>query len=474
MDPVNQRSASDWLPHTMLFDGLLNLGPQGTYPALATDWVTHPGGLRMDFNLRRGVKFHNGDDFTAEDVKFTFERIVAEGGVHNRRATYLTALERVEILEPHKVRFHFKRPWADFLVSLRSGGTQQIVPKGYYEKAGPKGFNDKPVGTGPFKFAESRRGEYIRYEANTAYWDRVANVRTVTTRLVVEPFTRTAMLERGEADIIMDITGPLLDKVRSNRNLALVFAKDSGTSVFVCNRRDVALCNDRRFRMALAYAIDREVIAKKILGDTCRSATQHMTPSSFGYEPSIAPIPYDPTRARALLAEAGVKDGMELTLAVHTQSFGSLPNGPGVLEAIAGYLEAVGLKIQRVPVDTAAWLGLMRSGTQKALFYGPSSGPDDGGSLIETWYSSRAWCKAPCTVNVPEYEKVADATNAETDAAKRAQIIRDWAKLERERMEMLPLFWCSTPFAHNRKVKDWKPGIGSPYHLNLQSIVLTP
>ena len=471
-DPVTQVSASDFLPHTMLFDGLVNIGPKGVYPALATDWKVDNQKLTIDFNLRKGVKFHNGDEFTAEDVKFTFDSILAPGNTHNRRSTIMTALTSVEITGRHSVRMHLKRPWADMFTNSRAGGTQQIVPKSYYEKVGAKGFQRSPVGTGPFKIAEIKDGESTRFEAFAQYWDGAPKVRFVTQRLVAEPFTRFAMLERREADIVMGLTGPLLTRAQKNPDVRVSYAKNSGTSVLIFNRVTNPEFNDRRARSAIMHAIDRQAIAKSVLGGVCEPATHHFTPDTFGYNPKIKALPYDVQKARALLKEAGIGPGHKVGFSSHTQSFGSLPNAPAVLEAIVGYIEALGLQVTRNPVETGAQLAMMRSGKQPSIFYGPSSVPDDGGSLVETWYTSRAWCKAPCTVNVPYYEETADKTNRETDSAARARMLQEWAEVESQRMEMMPLFWCSEPFAYGKRIAEWRPAVGSPYHLNLQSVVL--
>lgn len=471
-DPVTQVSASDFLPHTMLFDGLVNIGPKGVYPALATDWKVDNQKLTIDFNLRKGVKFHNGDEFTAEDVKFTFDSILAPGNVHNRRSTIMTALKSVEVTGRHSVRLHLKRPWADMFTNSRAGGTQQIVPRNYYEKVGAKGFQRIPVGTGPFKIAEIKDGESTRFEAFAEYWDGAPNVRFVTQRLVAEPFTRYAMLERREADIAMGLAGPLLTRSMKNPDVRVSYAKNAGTSVLIFNRVTNPEFNDQRVRSAIMHGIDRQTIAKSVLGGVCEPATHHFTPDTFGYNPNIKGVPYDPQKAKALLKEAGIAPGHKVGFSSHTQSFGSLPNAPAVLEAIVGYIEALGLQVTRYPVETGAQLAMMRSGKQPSIFYGPSSVPDDGGSLVETWYTSRAWCKGPCTVNVPYYEEVADKTNRETDPKARARMLQEWAETESQRLEMMPLFWCSEPFAYGKRIADWKPAVGSPYHLNLQSVVI--
>ena len=169
-DPTNHQAASDYLPHSMLFDGLLNLGATGKEAALATDWKVSDDKLMIEFNLRRGVRFHNGDEFTGDDVQFTFHRILSPESTHNGRKPIVAALDRVEVVDPHKVRFHLKKTWAEFFTSVRAGGTQAIVPKAYYEQVGDKGFQQAPVGTGPFKLSELQEGEFTKFEANDGYW----------------------------------------------------------------------------------------------------------------------------------------------------------------------------------------------------------------------------------------------------------------------------------------------------------------
>jgi len=470
-DPTNHQAASDYLPHSMLFDGLLNLGATGKEPALATDWTISDDKLMIEFNLRRGVKFHNGDEFTGEDVQFTFHRILSPESTHNARKPIIAALDRVEVVNPFKVRFHLKKIWVDFFTSVRSGGTGAIVPKNYYEKVGDKGFQQNPIGTGPFMLSSIQEGEFSKFEANPNYWGQVSNTKFVTQRLVAEPFTRYAMLERGEADIIMGITGPLLEKIKASDKLTTVSTRYSGTSIISFNRGTNPEFKDRRVRLAIAHAIDREAIADTILGGVCEPATHIFTPGTFGYEESIKPVPYDPAKAKQLLSEAGIAPGHEVDFTTHTQSFGSQPNAPMVLEAIAGYLEAVGLKPKRLPRETGAWLAEMRAGKQRGIFYGPSSVPDDGGSLLRSWYGYQAWCGEPCNFGIKEYDQITDAQAVETDVNKREQMLQDWAKMERERFEIMPLYWCSTPFGITRSITGWAPGLLSAYHQNLQSVV---
>ena len=193
-------------------DYMINLNEKGKVPGLAESWTISPDGKQIDFKLRKNVKFHNGDPFTAEDVKFTFERILAPDSTHSYRRGFQDSLERVEVVDPHTARFVLKNPWPAFFTTARYG-LAHIVPKNYYEKVGQKGFKEKPIGTGPFKLADWKAGEWTKFEANVDYWGQPPHIQTVTYRLVAEPFTRYAMIEKGEADIATGLTGALLDRL---------------------------------------------------------------------------------------------------------------------------------------------------------------------------------------------------------------------------------------------------------------------
>lgn len=469
-DPTTMISTADYLVNDMLYDGLINLGPKGKHPGLAESWVISADGKQIDFKLRAGVKFHNGDALTAADVKFTFEKILAPDNTHSYRRGFVDSLDRVEVVDPGTARFVLKQPWPAFFTTARYALTY-IVPKSYYEKVGAKGFQEKPVGTGPFRFAGMKTGEWVKFEANPQYWGGAPKIQTATIRLVAEPFTRYAMMERGEADIATGLTGALLDKAKANPNLRVVISAFSGTSGILFNKKQFPAAEDRRVRLAIAHAINRDAISDKMLGRICRPATGIFTPGTFGYLDALPLIPYDPAKAKELLKEAGVKPGQKVTFTLHTQAFASMPNGPQVLEAIAGNLEAVGITVERQSVDTDAWMSMMRGGKQPGIFYSPSGTPDDGGELINTWFVSTAGWTAK-SIQVPEYDKIFKAQQQLADLKEREKMLNDFARLEQKNLEMVPLLWCDTPFVVAKRVKTWQPALASGYYMNLGKIEL--
>lgn len=469
-DPTSLISTADYMIDEMLYDGLLNLGAKGKYPGLAESWTISPDGKQIDFHLRKNVKFHNGDPFTSADVKFTFDKILAPDSAHAYRGGFKSAIDHIETPDPYTARFILKSPWPAFFTTARYALTH-IIPKNYYEKVGAKGFQDKPVGTGPFKFVDMKAGEWTKFEANEHYWGKVSNVKFVTERLVAEPFTRYAMLERGEADIATGLTGALLDKVRANKDMRVIMSPYAGTSALLFNKKEFPEAADKRVRLAVAYALNREAISKNILGGVCEPASSMFTPGTFGYLKGLPLIPYDPAKSKALLKEAGVKPGTKVSFVYHTQSFAALPGAPQVLEAIAGNLEAVGFTVDRKSYDTDAWLAMMRSGKQPAIYYTPSGTPDDGGELINSYFTSKAaWTTK--SIQVPEYDKLFLEQQEAADPKVREKVLQKFAKLESENFEMVPLLWCATPYAVTKRIKAWSPALGSGYYLSLGTVEL--
>jgi peptide/nickel transport system substrate-binding protein len=469
-DPTIMVAVTDHTAFNMLYDGQLNLTDKGKEPALAESWTVSADGLQRDFNLRKNVKFHNGDPFTAEDVKFTFERIMAPDSTHSYRRGFQDSLERVDVVDPHTARFILKNPWPAFFTTARYALTH-IVPKKYYESVGTKGFKEKPIGTGPFKLADWKAGEWSKFEANTAYWGRVPKVQFVTERLVAEPFTRYAMVEKGEADIATGITGALLERVRANKELRVIMSPYAGTSGILFNKKEFPQAEDKRVRQAVAYAINRKAISENILGGVCEPASSIISPGTFGYLEGVPLIPYDPNKAKALLKEAGVAPGTKVPFVYHTQAFAALPGAPQVLEAVAGNLEAVGLSIDRKAVDTDAWMSMMRGNKAYGIFYAPSGTPDDGGELINTWFAlNSAW--TPRSVQRPEYDALFKEQQQTADPEKRKALLQKFVKMEQENFEMVPFLWCSTPYAVTKRIKSWQPALGSGYYLSLSNLEL--
>ncbi|PYN73648.1 MAG: hypothetical protein DMD97_20060, partial [Candidatus Rokuibacteriota bacterium] len=317
-------------------------------PCLAESWSVSPDGLTYEFVLRRGVRFHNGDPLTAEDVKFSFERY--RGAAAKMLKDRVTS---VDIADPNLVRFRLKRPWPDFMTFYGSLATSAgwIVPKKYVERVGDDGFKKAPVGAGPYKFVSFKPGVELVLEANEQYWRKPPSVKTLVMRSVPDVATRLVMLKRGEADIAYAFASSMAEEIKRTPGLTLrPFYPPFVVWLLFAEQWDPkSLWSDRRVRLAANLAIDREAINQaETLG--LSKLTASIIPRSFeGYWP--APLyAYDPQRAKQLMAEAGYPNGFDAGPISVDISWAT------VTEAIVNYLRAAGIRATVRPLERAAFI----------------------------------------------------------------------------------------------------------------------
>src|SRR5437667_5877503 len=187
-------------------------------PSLAESWSASPDGLTYEFVLRQGVRFHNGDPVTADDVKFSFERY---RGVSAK--VLKEKVRQVQVIDGHRVRILLKDPWPDFLTfyATPATGAAWIVPKKYVETVGDDGFKKAPVGAGPYRFVSFTPGQELVLEAYEQYWRKTPSVKRLVFKVVPDESTRLAMLKRGEADIVYSIRGALAEELQRTPGLTL-------------------------------------------------------------------------------------------------------------------------------------------------------------------------------------------------------------------------------------------------------------
>ena len=276
-------------------------------PSLAESWTVSPDQKTYEFKLRHGLKFHNSDPFTAEDVKFSFLRAKSARILKEK-------LRDIEIVDPYRVRFHLNEPFPDFMAfyGTLATGAGWIVPKKYVEKVGDDGFKKQPVGLGPYKFVSSTPGIEIVEEANESYWRKMPSVKRLVFKSVPEPTTRAAMLKKGEVDVAYLLDAPTALELKRDPNIRLAFSGAIGIHFldFFDQWDPKSPWADKRVRLAAITAVDlRSLNEAENLGAS--RLTGSMVPRKFEFALSLEPYPYDPARAKKLLAEAGYPNGFD-------------------------------------------------------------------------------------------------------------------------------------------------------------------
>ena len=412
---------------TAMHDALVKPMPGNLLtPSLAESWKMSPDGRVYEFKLREGLKFHNGDPFTAEDVRFSFHRA--------RGAKVLQEKVRdIEIAGPYRVRFHLHEPWPDFMTfyGTYATGAGWIVPKKYMEQVGPDGFKKNPVGLGPYKFVSHTPGIELVMEAYEGYWRKMPSVKRLVYKSVPDANTRLAMLKRGEVDLAYLLDAPQAQDIKKDPSLKLAFSGGIGTYYldYLDQWDPKSPWHDRRVRLAASHALDRQALSEaETLGASRPNGS--MVPRKFEFALPLDPHPYDPAKAKQLLAEAGYPNGFDA---------GDLypwPPYTSMGEAVGNYLGAVGIKVRLRIMERAAFYPALESKKLKGLCVCINAVYGNAASrMSQTVPSDGAFAYG----GYPDIDALYKQQSRETDPRKREAQLHQIQRLLHERVRFAPI-----------------------------------
>lgn len=381
-------------------------------PCLATKWSESADGLSYDFELRQGVKFHNGDPFTAEDVQYSFGRYKGAGA-----AEFKKKVKAVEIVNAHHIRFQLHEPWPDFLTfyATPATGAGWIVPKKYTEQVGSDKFKEAPIGLGPYRVVNFQPGVELVLEAHTDYWRKMPAVKRLVMRNVPEPTTRLAMLKRGEADITYALYSTLGEEVRRDPNLKLepVLIPGNDWLTFVDQYDPKSPWRDKRVRLAANHAINRQAINEaETLGHS--RLTGGIIPHKFNFALPLEPYAYDPKKAKQLLKDAGYANGFE------AGEYSCDSVYAGVVEAIVNDFAAVGIRARVQPMERAAIQAAQKDRKVKNLTRQGSGAHGNAATRIESFIYSKG---GQSFLNDPAIDQWYEQQAVERDRTKREVLL---------------------------------------------------
>jgi peptide/nickel transport system substrate-binding protein len=350
-------------------------------PSLAESWKESPDGKTYEFKLRTGLKFHNGDPLTTEDVKFSFERYRGAGA-----KVLQDHVQQVEIVSPLVVRFHLKEPWPDFMTFYGTTATAAgiVVPKKYFTQVGDDGFKKHPIGAGPYKFVSHKPGIEVVLEANTGYWRRVPNVKTLVMKSVPEATTRAVMLKSGESDISYVLDGPEAEDIKRDPRMQVIASKHA--SIFWIEFAEQwdpkSPWHDKRMRLAVNHAINRKALNDAACLGLCPPAGV-VVPRVMDFALQVEPAAYDPQKVKQLLAEAGYPNGLD------AGDFSAIPGFPTVAEGLLNYLNAAGLRMRMRPMERATFYGAWQEKKLRGLFLTAMGNSGNAASRVESFIQSK-------------------------------------------------------------------------------------
>ncbi|MFZ0133587.1 MAG: ABC transporter substrate-binding protein [Desulfobacterales bacterium] len=457
MNPHGDDSDANLQYTANFFDGLLQRkGPDGTLaPALAERWE------RLDANswkfyLRKGVKFHNGNLFTAADVKFTFERLSnPDVSVFINTGK---SIDSIQIIDDYTVVIKTKEPIPWFANNMHQ---IFIMDKESTESRDPGDVMVKPIGTGAYKLVEWVKGSYVKMAANEDYWEGAPPIKQVEIRPIQESSTRFAALASGQADIMSGVPVELFEKIKENPKLAVV-SRPARRSIFLAlgNNPGTPMA-DIRVRKAMYMAIDENEIIQKIMRGHAAPAAQVPDPPTIGYEASIKRLPYNLEAAKKLMKEAGHEKGFEVTLTSPNDRY---VNDAKIAEAVTKYLAKIGIKAKLDAKPKSIFFPEVSKGVLEFYLIGWFDGTFDMGRTYFKLAHTRDEAKGFGELNGanysdPEIDKLLESTAQIVDPAERGKVLQRLNKMAmEEKIVWIPLHYQVDLYAmHKDRGITFKP-----------------
>ena len=469
-----QKTSKDYEVPFNIFDRLVDVevdadGNSKIVPSLAESWDISDDGLEYTFHLRQGVKFHNGNDFTAEDVAYTFHRMLTvEGGVNTefidqiKGADELLAgetdtLEGVEVVDDYTIKVTLKEPFAGFLASISSPGVS-IYDSEATEAAGDQ-FGMDPavtVGTGPFEFSSWSFNNQLVLTRNEDYWKGASGLPGVVIKIIPDTETQSMMFESGELDILdLDYAADSVDRFTETYPDQIVQGPRVGIVYFTMNFNKEPF-QDVRVRKAVQMSIDRQAILDALYGGRGQVEQGIFPHGLIGFNPVQEEIKYDPEAAKALLAEAGYADGFDMEIAADSSASDTMTMA---LEIVSDQLAEVGIRAEIKNYDESTWLETRKSGELGSFMSTWSADYNDPDNFIYTFFGNEEKTRIR-SINYPDtevMERVAKARTIVNEDERLAEYKALEEKIIHEDAAWVPMFSRLHLFAVSKRVQGFTP-----------------
>ena len=455
LDPHYHQLSPNNAAASMIFDRLVNTDERSRLvPGLATEWrAVEP--TVWEFRLRPGVRFHNGQEFTADDVAFTIARVPNVPNSPSSFAIYTRPIRAVEVVDPLTIRFRTESPYPLLPMDFSN---VFILDRQTHEGAATEDYNSGRVaiGTGPYRVLSHRNGDRIEFERNDGYWgDRPAFAR-VTYRMITNDAARTAALLAGDVDFIDQVPTSDLARLRQDQRVAL--SETTGlriifigldhlrteASPFVADNNGQPIprnpLKDVRVRRALSIALDRQAIVDRVMEGAATPAGQFLPAGIYSHVPDLGPPRPDPEGARRLLAEAGFPQGFRIQLNAPNDRY---INDARIAQAVGQMWTRIGV---RTAVEAQPWTAFIARASRQefsAFLIGWGSNPEGSHplrNLVATWDRERGWgASNRGRYSNPELDRMIEQALTELDDAKRERILQDAQRLAMEDVAIIPL-----------------------------------
>jgi peptide/nickel transport system substrate-binding protein len=459
LDAMNQQETPASVLATHLYNTLVERDQNlKLVPALAAELPKLLAPTVWEIKLRQGVKFHNGEDFNADSVKYSLERVKDPS---MRGSSNFKPIDRVEIVDPYTVKVHTSKPWPIFVVALTQPQASMYPPKAYAGKDSPF-ISKNPIGTGPYRLVRWSKDEEIVLEAWPQYWRGPAKIKNVVFRPIPDDAVRVAALQNGEVDVAVNIPPHMANIIANHPKIYLTTAPSVRTIqlMFYTHQYDAqnklvgpyqGPTADKRVRQAITLALDADEIIKGVLDGKAQRVATMLPSMHFGYDPSLKPVKQDVAKAKKLLAEAGFPNGLEIQL---NSPQGRYVRDKEVAEAAAGQLTKAGIKTTLKTFEFVTYLNTMvyvhKAGPVWLIGWGQSM-MDAEGIYVPLFHTGSLLCN----YHNPDFDGMVDQAQTMMDEKQRqAQYFRI-NKLWLDDQPAAPLYQQIDLYGASKRV-NWK------------------
>jgi peptide/nickel transport system substrate-binding protein len=459
LDTMNQQETPASVVSSHIYDTLYERDQSlKIVPALAAELPKLISPQVWEIKLRRGVRFHNGEDFNADSVKYSLERAKDPS---MRGSSNFKLIDRVEVVDPYTVRVHTGKPWPIFANALTQRQASMYPPKAYAGKDSAS-ISRSPIGTGPYKYVRWSKDEEIVLEADEKHWRGEPKIKTVVFKPIPDDAVRVAALQNGEVDVAVNIPPHLATVIANHPKLFLSTAPSIRTIqlMFYTHQYDkdnklVGVYQgptaDRKVRQAIAEALDVDEIIKGVLDGKAQRVALMLPSMHFGFDPTLKPVRQDLAKAKKLLAEAGFPNGLEI---VFNGPQGRYVRDKEVAEAVAGQLTKAGIKTNLKTYEFVNYLNnyvyVHKAGPMWLIGWGQPTMDAEGiyvplfrsGNLLSNYHN-------------PDFDRMIDEAQTIMDDRKRLEQLHRINKLWLEDQPAVPLYQQIDLYGAGKRIA-WK------------------